>query len=184
MIHLTSRVIQEWLISIEGDSPWITASFPPMIVIGLPSSPETTLNIWSVYVPSAKKIVSPAVATSSAPDRLYNPLPDDDELGSGTTLYVAAWAWWIWEPIIDAADINHVDDAVVFLILSGVCLSRWRPWRREGSDQSRSNCGCKEGQYKGDCCQSDQRCPNHSCRDPGHCCIKQQQLLLLSILPK
>lgn len=90
---ITSSVIQEWLISTEGEEALMTASLPPEMVMGFPFSPETLLTIWSVYVPSASEIVSPATATFSASDRVYTSLSVEDlEPGSDTTMYVVALA--------------------------------------------------------------------------------------------
>lgn len=66
----TCIVIQECRMSTEGDSALITASSPPLILMGLPLFPAVTLSTRSVYVPSERKTVSPALAFPRASGRL------------------------------------------------------------------------------------------------------------------
>lgn len=64
--------------------PLITAALVPTILSGLPSSPPPTVTIGSVYFPSVRKMISPALARESASDR--------DRFPSGVTVYVSAFA--------------------------------------------------------------------------------------------
>lgn len=61
--HISSHHSRQDLYLLDGSVPaLITASFPPVIVNGFPSSPPATVTIGSVYFPSASTTVSPGPA--------------------------------------------------------------------------------------------------------------------------
>lgn len=82
----------------DGESALMIACSLPLILIGRLRVPAFTLSTRSVYVPSARRMMSPAPAAISASGRL-NTLEDElypedaDHSPVGDTLRVSALAW-------------------------------------------------------------------------------------------